>query len=143
MQVYHSDEVERFAKVFFLPSHQKQAKNHPLLTKELQPAVGRFRQLSEDDQEKFRDRLGAYVRLYVFMSQIISYADSDLEQLAAFARKLLPNLGDGLDDQIRLEGDVELEFYRLQRVSSGAIELGDGETVKSPHRGRHRPLRRR
>ena len=132
MQVYHRDEVERFAKVYFLPSHQKQAKNHPLLTKELQPAVGRFNQLSDDDQEKFRDRLGAYVRLYVFMSQIIPYADSDLEQLAAFARKLLPNLGDGLDDQIRLEGDVELEFYRLQRVSSGAIELGDGETVKSP-----------
>ena len=52
--------------------------------------------------------------------------DSDLEQLAAFARKLLPNLQDGLNDQIRLEDDVELEFYhRLQRVSSGAIEFGD------------------
>ncbi len=132
MQVYHHDEVERFAKIYFLPSHQKRAKNHPLLVKELQPAIGRFKQLSDDDQEKFRDRLGAFVRLYMFMSQIIPYADGDLEQLAAFARVLLPNLGNGLDDQIHLEDDVELEFYRLQHVSSGAIELGDGGTVKSP-----------
>ena len=66
MQVYHHDEVERFAKVYFLPSHKKQAKNHPQLVAELQPALGRFNRLSEDDQEKFRDRLGAYVRLYAF-----------------------------------------------------------------------------
>ena len=59
-----------------------------------------------------------------FVTQIIPYADSDLERLAAFARALLPNLGDGLNDQIRLEDDVELEFYRLQRASSGAIETG-------------------
>ena len=133
MQVYHRDEVERFAKVFFLPSSEKRAKNHPLLTKELQPAVSRFRQLNDDDQEEFRDWLGAYVRLYAFISQIIPYADSDLEQLAAFARMLLPNLGDGLTDQIHLGDDLELEFYRLQHVSSGAVDLDeDGARVKSP-----------
>ena len=134
MQVYHHDEVQRFAQVYFLPSHQKQAKNHPLLTKELQPAIGRFRDLDEDGQEKFRDRLGAFVRLYVFLSQIIHYADSDLEQLWAFARALLPNLRDTDDDPIHVPDDVELEFYRLQRVSSGAIELDDNEpeTVDSP-----------
>ena len=133
MQVYHHDEVERFAKVYFLPVAKHQATNHALLSKELQPALSRFNQLDEEDQEKFRDRLGAFVRLYAFISQIIPYADSDLEQLAAFARKLLPNLQDGLNDQIRLEDDVELEFYRLQRVSSGAIELGDDSvTVTTP-----------
>ena len=134
MQVYHHDEVQRFAEIYFLPSHQKQAKNHPLLTKELQPAIGRFRDLGEDDQEKFRDRLGAFVRLYVFLSQIIHYADSDLEQLWAFARALLPNLRDSDDDPIHIPDDVELEFYRLRRVSSGAIELDDNEaeTVHSP-----------
>ena len=133
MQVYHNDEVERFAKVYFLPVAKHQATNHALLSKELQPALSRFNQLDEEDQEKFRDRLGAFVRLYAFISQIIPYADSDLEQLAAFARRLLPNLQDGLNDQIRLEDDVELEFYRLQRVSSGAIELGDDSvTVTTP-----------
>ena len=81
----------------------------------------------------FRDRLGAFVRLYAFISQIIPYTDSDLEGLAAFARTLLLNLGDDLEGQIRLEGDVELEFYRLEHVSSDAIELGDdGATVSGP-----------
>ena len=36
----------------------------------------------------------------------------------------------GLDDQVRLDSVVELEFYRLQHVSDGAIALADGATVK-------------
>ena len=142
MQVYHHDEVQRFAEVYFLPSDRHRTGNHGLLAKELRPAVGRFDRLSADDQAKFRDRLGAFVRLYAFISQIIPYTDTDLERLSAFARSLLANLSSGGGaDRIRLQDDVELEFYRLQRISSGAIQLdgddsGDGgdddATVRSP-----------
>ena len=133
MQAYHHDEVERFARVYFLPIDKRQRNDPAQLVLELQPALDRFRQLHEDDQAQFRERLGAYVRLYSSISQVIPYADSDLEQLAAFARGLLPSLRDDMMDQIRLEDDVELEFYRLQHMSTGAIELEDDETaVKSP-----------
>ena len=134
MQVYHHSEVERFAKVCFLPTREQRTKNHPLLVKELQPAIGRFQQLSDDDQETFRDRLGTFVRLYMFISQIIPYADNDFERLAAFGRALLPNLSNGHTDEIHLRDDVELEFYRLEHVPSTAVELanGDDSTVKGP-----------
>ena len=134
MQVYHQDEVDRFAKLFFLPANKRQAKNHPLLVKELQPARDRYNQLDDDGKAKFRKKLDAFVRLYVFISQIIPYADTDLERLCAFARALLPYLHHPDDEPIRLEDNVELEFYRLERVSTGAIELReeDGSTVKSP-----------
>ncbi len=133
MQVYHHDEVERFAQVYFQPFDKRQESDHARLVLELQPAVDRFRHLEEDDQARFRDRLGAFVRLYAFISQIIPYADSDLEQLAAFAKRLLPSLRDDMMEQLRLEDEVELEYYRLQHVSTGAIDLDDeGTTVRSP-----------
>ena len=133
MQVYHHDEVERFAQVYFQPFDKLQKGDHAMLMVELQPAVGRFRELDDDEQARFRDRLGAFVRLYAFISQIIPYADGELERLAAFARRLLPSLRDDMVEQLRLEDDVELEYYRLQHVSTGAIDLDDdGPTVRSP-----------
>ena len=134
MQVYHHDEVERFAQVYFTPFDKRQQTDHAKLVIEVQPAVDRFNGLDEEDQTNFRDRLGAFVRLYSFVTQIIHYTDTDLEKFAPFAHRLMLSLRDSIVDQLRLEDDVELEFYRLQRVSTGAIELGDDETatVKSP-----------
>ena len=46
-----------------------------------------------------------------------------LEQLYSFGWALLPRLS--LDrDAVHIAGDVELEYYRLQQLSSGVIYLG-------------------
>ena len=127
MQVYHRREVEAFAEIFYLPAAQRRADNHARLEAQLQPTRTRFRALGEDDQTAFRDRLTAFVDLYAFLSQIIPYADSELEKLSSFGRALLPYLRlDQGDDAPQLGDDVELEFYRLQRMSSGAIHVADG-----------------
>ena len=135
MQVYHQDEVDEFARVFFLPFAKQSADYHPLLEKALAPARGRFRELDdEDDQELFRDRLSAFVKLYGFLSQIIPYSDGELERLAAFGRALLPSLYVPAEEDFDISDDVELEYYRLQQMSSGAIDLVDDEPnlVTSP-----------
>ncbi len=133
MQVYHHEEVERFARVYFQAFDKRQKSGHAMLALELQPAVDRFRNHDETEQARFRDRLGAFVKLYAFISQIIPYVDSELEQLAAFARSLLPSLRHDTAAPLRLEDDVELEYYRLQHVSTSDIGLDpDGATVRSP-----------
>ena len=132
-QVYHNAEVDGFARVFYLPASRHRTQDHARLEAQLQPAVDRFRALDEDEQTAFRDRLSAYVNLYAFLSQIIPYGDSELEKLSAFGRYLLPHLlSEREAEQIAV--DVEMEFYRLQRISSGAISLADGagEYVTSP-----------
>ncbi len=100
----------------------------------MQPARDRFAALDEDTQLEFRDRLSAYVSLYTFLSQVIPYSDGELERLYSFGRKLLPRLHTGDEPEpVDLGGDVELEYYRIQKVSSGAISLdGDDTTVTSP-----------
>ena len=135
MQVYFWSEVEEFAQAFFSSKSLDAASVHAQLAGLLQPAVDRFRSLEEDEQTDFRDKLNAFVNLYAFLSQIIPYADIDLERLSAYGRALLPHLrADRDDDAIHLGDDVELEYYRLQRMSSGTISIAEGEPeyVASP-----------
>ena len=130
MQVYHQGEVEAFARIFYLPAGRQPPDAHARLEGFLQPAADRFRALEPDDREAFADRLDAFVKLYAFLSQIIPYTDNDLERLASFGRALLPHLRADRDDEVvRLGDDVELEYYRLQRVSSVAIRVAEDEAV--------------
>ena len=133
MQVYHGSEVEAFVKVFYLPHARQQPGDHARIEACLQPARDRFQGLDEDDQTAFRDRLSAFVNLYAFLSQIIPYGDAELERLSSFGRLLLPSLLPARAEAIDLGDEVNLEFYRLERVSSGAILLKDPEPyVVSP-----------
>ena len=129
MQVYHHAEVEAFAEVFYQPVAKRRPDDHAHMEAQLQPAVGRFADLDEDGQTAFRDRLGAFVNLYAFLSQIIPYADADLERLASFGRMLLPHLRADRGESVHLGSDVELEYYRLQRVSLGEIIIAEEPAV--------------
>jgi len=126
--VYRQREVEAFAQAFYAPARNNQMGSHARLLAHLQPARDRFKQLSDEQQAAFTDRVGAFVNLYAFLSQIIPYADTELEQLSAFCRALLPYLrANRQRETVRLGDAVELEYYRLQQVSSGASQLGDDE----------------
>lgn len=131
MQVYHRSEVEAFATIFYQPAQKHKAADHARLEKHVQPAVDRFRALETDDQRQaVRDKLRAYVNLYAFMSQILPWADADLEKLYSYGRFLLPHLPSSREFKVvRPEDDVTLRYYRLERSSTGAIDLKTGEIV--------------
>ena len=65
-----------------------------------------------------------YVRIYAFLSQIIPYGDPELEMLYSYGRFLLPHLpARPRRRAVKLGDEVDLQYYRLQRIYSGAIEL--------------------
>ncbi|MYA01855.1 MAG: type I restriction endonuclease subunit R [Chloroflexi bacterium] len=129
MQVYHWSEVEAFAQVFFGAGPGGVKSVHAQLVSLLQPTVERFRELREEGQQEFRDRLQAFVNLYAFLSQITPYGDHDHERLSAFGRALLPLVRPDREGLIDIGDDVELEFYRLTRQSSGSISVAEGPPV--------------
>ncbi|HEY7065237.1 MAG TPA: type I restriction endonuclease [Chloroflexota bacterium] len=135
-QVYHWSEVEAFAQVFYKPRERQSAADHALMQRHVQPAVDRFRYLADAGaREEFRDRLSSFVQLYAFLSQIIPYGDPDLEMLYSYGRLLLAHLPRDRDSAVpRIAEEVELQYYRLEAVASGAIALAEGEAqgVKSP-----------
>lgn len=122
---YMDAEIDRFAQVYFNPK-SSQAQLHGVLD----PVVERYEAASLDDQAEFRSVLVSYLRLYTFLSQIITFEDADLEKLYVFARFLnrkLPVTRDELP--VEIQKNIEIDFYRVRETSSGAIPLprGDGE----------------
>ena len=101
----------------------------------LDAVVARFQEREEADQDAFRGQLTAFRNLYAFLSQIIPYQDSELEKLYAFVRNLLTKLpppGDG--QRFQLDDEVALQYFRLQQMTDGSIDLSEGVTypLKGP-----------
>ncbi len=81
----------------------------------------------EEEAELWRGKTQAFRNLYSFLSQVIPYQDSDLEKLFTYLRHLGPKLpkrknGPGY----QFDEEVELEYYRLQKISEGSISLQEG-----------------
>lgn len=129
--VYLGEEVQRFCDIYFKPVARQSPSDHRAMNAALDPPVDRFRNMmqnSEEEAEAWRGKLNAFRNLYVFLSQIIPYQDSDLERLYTFLRHLSPKLpkrhsGPGYD----FDEEVRLQYYRLQKISEGSIGLGYAE----------------
>lgn len=92
-------------------------------------AVERFKKLDEEDQSLCKGQLVSFRNLYAFVSQIVPYQDSDHEKLYTYARFLLTKLPHTTDNRtVQVEDEVELKYYRLQKISEGGIDLKVGET---------------
>lgn len=90
--------------------------------------------MSDADKEVFKSQLTSFRNLYLFLSQIIPYQDSELEKLYAYCRFLLKKLPRSTQaPKIDLSGDIELKFYRLEKISEGKIDLTEGKA--EPLRG--------
>jgi type I restriction enzyme R subunit len=135
-QVYFSEEVAEFARVFYKPKEKQSPADHARMNACIDPAVKRYNALSVDDREEFKKTLVAYRNLYSFLSQIIPFHDSDLEKLYSYGRFLLTKLPKGDRGPIYdFNEDVALKYYRLQRTSNDiAIKLqpGKSEPVSGP-----------
>ncbi len=133
--IFTPADVTKFAEVWYRTKRDHSATDHHLMNAVLDPVVQRFQDREEDEQEEFRGQLTAYRNLYAFLSQIIPYQDTDLERLYAFVRNLLAKLpppGDG--QAFVLDDEVALQFFRIQQIFEGSIDLLEGEAdpLKGP-----------
>jgi type I restriction enzyme R subunit len=128
--IYLQTEIAEFARVFFAPKRRQSPGDHKLMNAILDQAAARFVQLQnteEDEAELWRGKLQAFRNLYGFLSQVIPYQDSDLEKLFTYLRHLalkLPKRKSGPGYQF--DEEVELDYYRLQKISEGSISLNEG-----------------
>lgn len=135
--VYEKTDVEAFARVYFNPKSTQDQ-----LYAALAPCVERYRGLQEEEQVDFRGQLTDYVRLYAFLSQILTFADADLEKLYVFARLLrryLPAERANLPREI--QQNIDMESYRVRETYRGKISLdrGDGKIEPIGAKGSRAP----
>lgn len=132
--LYLPEEVRRFCEVYFKPKARQSVSDHRDMNAALDPAVDRFKakaEKDEDEAELLRGKLFAFRSLYSFLSQVIPYQDSDLERLYTYLRYLIPKLPKrSSGPQYEFDDEVRLEYYRLQKISEGSINLKQGEAKK-------------
>ena len=122
-QVYYQSEVDAFSKIFYKPgsaSFRDQGKLYAYID----PAVDRFIQLDEEKQDEFKKSLTSFTRIYSFLSQIMPFQDVELEKLYSFGRFLLTKLPRvDYTERMKLDNEVALEYYRLQKIAEGDLVL--------------------
>ena len=117
--VFLAGDVETFARLYFDPKTTQDK-----LYAALEPARQRFVELDPDEGHDFRGQLVDYIRLYAFLSQVVTFADLDLEKLYVFARhlrRLLPADREELPREV--QQNIDMESFRIQRTSRGRIAL--------------------
>ena len=127
-KVFTREEVDAWCEIWFRNRLNPTGGEHKKLNGLLDLAVERFAQLEEEDQNLFKGQLVSFRNLYAFVSQIVPYQDSDHEKLYTYARFLLTKLPRTTDNQtVQVDDEVELKYYRLQKISEGGIDLKAGE----------------
>ncbi|MGG5173044.1 type I restriction endonuclease subunit R [Pseudarthrobacter sp. J1738] len=134
-QIYLESEVDGLVDAYV------REEGNNALSKWVSPAKSRFNtrhneavaggdKAAQDELELFRKDLGSFVRAYDFLSQIVNYADTDLEKRAIYYRHLLPGLRTN-DARVDLDlSEVTLAKYALKDNGSASLKLGgDGETL--------------
>lgn len=125
-QVYWTQEIEAFANVYFNPKTKlNNSKQQKYLYTYTDPAVDRFKAIAEEEkQDEFKKSLRSWTNLYAFLSQILPFIDSESEKFYAYAKLLQTRLPKReLSESLHLDDEVALEYYRLQKIKEGSIEL--------------------
>ncbi|MDP3967206.1 MAG: type I restriction endonuclease [Nocardioides sp.] len=131
--IYTEAEVEAFVTAYL-------AEKHGAISAPLKAAAGRFNSRyaaavadgdnsTVEELDLFRKDVGSFVRLYDFLSQIVNYADTDLEKRSLFLRLLAGRLtGRAGADQVDFS-TVELTHIKHARSGDHQLDLGDGEPI--------------
>lgn len=118
--VFHQNEVEAFANIFF-----RKGNNYEKINPILKTVSKRFVDtLEEEEQVSFKSEAQTFLKLYRFLSQIITFTDVELEKYYVFLTallKMLPYAKTSL--QLDVLGEVELDSYKIQHQYTTDLDL--------------------
>ena len=133
--VIWESEITNFCNIFFKSSRTLTVSDQAKLNAYIDPAVERFKALSEENsaknvigtevtQEDFKNTLQSFNRMYSFLTQIMPFSDIELEKLFTYTRFLFKKLPrSSQSDKFKLGDEVSLEYYRLQKIAENNIVM--------------------
>ncbi|HWB27619.1 MAG TPA: type I restriction endonuclease [Chitinophagaceae bacterium] len=123
--IIYQNDIEAYAKLFFTNGEHKE-KLQPILNE----VVNRYSaELDEDQKVSFKASIKDFVRLYRFLSQIITFTDVQLEKYYVFLSDLfkkLPASPNALPTDVLEE--IDLDSYKLQHQFTTDLALQSQNT---------------
>jgi type I restriction enzyme R subunit len=149
---YDEFEVDRVAKVDLDPNGTQKALDAAIAPvadrllkryKAAQQARADAEELEDDKAAKaakdtldslllFKNDMGAYVRLYAFLSQIFDYGNTDIEKRFLFYKRLIPLLDFGRERDIVDLSKVVLTHHTLKHHGKQPMGLNQDGSYKLP-----------
>jgi len=128
-QIYLASEVDALARLYFDPATQMTARTQSQLYRFIDPAVDRYGSIEQEERkDEFKKSLRTWVNLYAFLAQIMPFRETEFEKFYAYAKLLLTKLPKrDLAEAMKLTDEIALEYYRLQKIKDGSIDLISGE----------------
>lgn len=128
-QIFWQSEIEAFANIYFKPTGKLTTNDQAHLYSFIDPAIDRFKAIeTEDEKDEFKKSLRTWTNLYAFLSQIMPFIEPDFEKFYAYAKLLQTKLPKReLSENLQLSDEIAMEYYRLQKVKEGSIDLIKGE----------------
>lgn len=126
--LFTDETVNQFVEIFYddrVPQEELQGV--------LDSVVNDWRELEEDEREEFRHQTQSFIRLYGYISQIITFNDINLEKLYIFLRFLNKKLPKRPKDKIEdVFSYVDLDYFRIERKPQTNIKLEDEDGELTP-----------
>nr|WP_276612002.1 DEAD/DEAH box helicase family protein [Kineococcus vitellinus] len=107
-----------------------EAKDNQVLYATTDAAVQRYLDIDQDeDREDFRTALRDFTRLYAFLGQVITYTETDLEQLFYYGSALIKRLPKTDEDEgaVDISDAAVLTHLRTQLSGEHDLSLGQGD----------------
>lgn len=128
-QIYLTSEIDALAKVYFDPTTRMTVKTQAKLYGFIDPAVDRYKVIEiESEKDEFKKSLRTWTNLYAFLAQIMPFRETEFEKFYVYAKLLQNKLPKrDLSESLKLVDEVAMEYYRLQKIKEGSIDLITGE----------------
>ncbi len=126
-RLFNKEEVKNFCEIWFNTKPDFRTTEHKKLNALIDPAVEKFKSLTEEEAVTCKKQMFEFRNLYGFLSQVIPYPDSDSEMMYVYIRNLLRKLPRREVWNLDIGEEVALKYYRLQKISEGKINLKIGE----------------
>ena len=126
--LYTNEDVNRFCEVFFDPRRDEGNLHHIL-----DRVVDNFNRIEDDEiREDFRSKIQSYIRMYGYLSQIISFTDIELEKSFVFLKYLNKKLPKRQVDRFDISDTIDLDSLRIQKIHEHIEGLVTEDSILTP-----------
>src|SRR5665213_3090394 len=128
-QVYRDDDIEKLVGLYISGA------SRDTLDPILDACVAIYKDtLDEDGQVDFKGKAKAFVRIYGFLSSILTYTNAQWETLSLFLNFLIPKLPAPKEEDLSkgILENIDMESYRPEVKSAISIALADQNTEIGP-----------
>ncbi len=121
-------EVDDFCKLFY-DDKETDEQLQPILNR----VVNKWKDIDNQEQkEEFKSHIQSYVRLYGYISQIISFEDIELEKLFIFLKYVNKKLPKEESERLKISDSIDLDSLRIQKIGEHQLSLEDKQGEIEP-----------